>query len=61
MALYDAGKGSVPSLPGCHAQARTLDELAVRMQEAIEAYLDSAGEDVVIREFVGGGLRREYT
>jgi len=38
-----------------------LDELAVRMQEAIEAYLDSAGEDVVIREFVGGGLRREYT
>lgn len=31
--------GSVPSLPGCHTQARTLDELAERMQEAIEAYL----------------------
>jgi predicted RNase H-like HicB family nuclease len=45
--------GSVPSLPGCHTQARTLDELAERMQEAIEAYLDASGEDVVIGDFIG--------
>lgn len=45
--------GSVPSLPGCHTQARTLDELAVRMREAIEAYLAASGEDTVLSEFVG--------
>ena len=45
--------GSVPSLPGCHTQARTQDELVERMQEAIEAYLDAFGEEVVINEFVG--------
>jgi predicted RNase H-like HicB family nuclease len=27
---------SVPTLPGCHAQARSLDELMVRIREAIE-------------------------
>jgi predicted RNase H-like HicB family nuclease len=25
---------SVPALPGCHTQARSLDELMVRIQEA---------------------------
>jgi predicted RNase H-like HicB family nuclease len=30
---------SVPELPGCHTQARTLDELTGRVKEAIEAYL----------------------
>ncbi|MBW7865228.1 MAG: type II toxin-antitoxin system HicB family antitoxin [Candidatus Hydrogenedens sp.] len=45
--------GSIPSLPGCHTQARTMDELGARMQEAIEAYLVAAGEDAVIGDFVG--------
>ncbi len=45
--------GSVPSLPGCHTQARSHDELIERMHEAIEAYLDAFGHDVVINEFVG--------
>ncbi len=45
--------GTVPSLPGCHTQARTLDELAERMLEAIEAYLEAAGDDVVLGDFVG--------
>ena len=40
--------GSVPSLPGCHTQARTLDELVERMQEAVEAYLDGSGGEAVI-------------
>ena len=30
---------SVPELPGCHTQAKTLDELAKRIEEAIEVYL----------------------
>jgi predicted RNase H-like HicB family nuclease len=29
---------SVPSLPGCHTQAKSLDELMERIQEAIELY-----------------------
>jgi predicted RNase H-like HicB family nuclease len=34
---------SVPELPGCHAQARTLDELTSRLKEAIELYLETEG------------------
>jgi len=32
---------SIPELPGCHIQARTLDELANRVKEAAELYLES--------------------
>ncbi|MGB9006515.1 MAG: type II toxin-antitoxin system HicB family antitoxin [Candidatus Aminicenantales bacterium] len=32
--------GIVPELPGCHTQAKSLDQLRVRMKEAIELYLD---------------------
>jgi len=32
---------SVPGLPGCHTQAKTLDELMKRVREAIEAYLEA--------------------
>ena len=34
---------SVPELPGCHTQAKTLDELNRRIKEAIEAYLEAEG------------------
>jgi predicted RNase H-like HicB family nuclease len=34
---------SVPELPGCHTQAETLDELMIRVKEAIEAYLEAEG------------------
>jgi predicted RNase H-like HicB family nuclease len=34
---------SVPELPGCHTQAKTLDELTKRVKEAIEAYLEAEG------------------
>jgi predicted RNase H-like HicB family nuclease len=30
---------SVPNLPGCHTQARSVDELMERVQEAILLYL----------------------
>ena len=35
---------SVPSLPGCHTQAKSLDELMERIQEAIEVYLEVEGD-----------------
>ena len=31
---------SVPALPGCHTQARSLDELMERASEAVAAYED---------------------
>lgn len=31
---------TVPALPGCHTQARSLDELMVRVKEAIELCLE---------------------
>lgn len=36
---------SVPALRGCHTQARSLDELMERMQEAVELCLEVEGED----------------
>lgn len=44
--------GSVPALPGCHSQARTLDDLMERMREAIELCLEDAEEPTQL-EFVG--------
>ncbi len=35
---------SVPALPGCHTQARSLDQLTERIQEAIELCLQVEGE-----------------
>ncbi len=36
---------SVPELPSCHTQAKTLDELTERMKEAIEAFWKLRGID----------------
>jgi len=43
---------SVVELPGCHTQAKTLDQLSPRIREAIEAYLQVA-EPEHGPEFVG--------
>ena len=45
--------GSVPSLPGCHTQARSLDELMLRIREAIELHLDDPDRHDPQLEFVG--------
>ena len=34
---------SIPELPGCHTQANTLDDLMVRIREAVELYLEAEG------------------
>jgi predicted RNase H-like HicB family nuclease len=44
---------SVPELPGCHTQARSLDTLMKRIREAIELCLEVAAEEVPPHEFVG--------
>ena len=37
--------GSVPTLPGCHSQGKSIDQLLERMQEAIGLWLEVNGED----------------
>ena len=43
---------SVPELPGCHTQAKSLDKLMERIREAIELCLEVQG-DVPTQEFIG--------
>jgi predicted RNase H-like HicB family nuclease len=43
----------VPELPGCHTQAKTLDELMERVKEAVELYLEVEGPVTEGRELVG--------
>ena len=43
---------SVPSLRGCHTQAKSLDVLMERIKEAIELCLE-VEEDPVTNEFIG--------
>jgi predicted RNase H-like HicB family nuclease len=37
---------SVPALPGCHTQARSLDELMERVREAISLCLEVEAEEI---------------
>jgi predicted RNase H-like HicB family nuclease len=43
---------SVPVLPGCHTQARSLDELSDRIKEAIALYLEVESETSDPLDFV---------
>jgi len=44
---------SVPQLPGCHTQALSLDEVALRIREAIELCLEVQGGPDQSLEFIG--------
>jgi len=44
---------SVPQLHGCHTQARNLDQLLVRIKEAIELCVEEYGSDDEPNEFMG--------
>ena len=44
---------SIPALAGCHSQAKSLDELMVRIREAIELCLEVNGDDAEPLDFVG--------
>ncbi len=43
----------VVELPGCHTQAKTMDELLKRTKEAIKAYLETEEPVEISEEFVG--------
>ncbi len=43
----------VAELPGCHTQAKTMDELISRIKEAIELYLEVEGIPKVKSNFLG--------
>ena len=44
---------SLPALPGCHTQARSLDQLMERIKEAIHLCLEVQGDDVEQLVFIG--------
>ena len=44
---------TVPSLRGCHTQAKSLDELMDRIREAIELCLEVEGEEAETLDFIG--------
>ena len=44
---------TVPELPGCHTQAKSLDKLMERIREAIRLCLQVKGEEVAPHEFIG--------
>ena len=44
---------SVPALRGCHTQAKWLDELSVRVKDAIELCLEVEDSDAERLEFIG--------
>jgi predicted RNase H-like HicB family nuclease len=44
---------SVPELHGCHTQARSLDELMIRVKEAIELCLEVEESPGPVPRFVG--------
>ncbi|MEE9181710.1 MAG: type II toxin-antitoxin system HicB family antitoxin [candidate division NC10 bacterium] len=48
---------TVPELPGCHTQARSLDQLEERVQEAVVLYLEAGAEEVT-PELTFVGLQR---
>ncbi len=43
----------VVELPGCHTQAKTMDELIKRTKEAIKAYIETEGKINISEEFIG--------
>ena len=43
----------VVELPGCHTQAKSMDQLLERTKEAIKAYLETEEPPEISEEFIG--------
>lgn len=43
----------VVELPGCHTQAKTIEQLIERTKEAIRAYLETDEDVELTNEFIG--------
>ena len=44
---------TVPEIPGCHTQAKSLDELVQRTNEVIELCMEVAKDEVQPNQFIG--------
>lgn len=44
---------SVPAIPGCHTQAKSLDQLMERIREAIELCIEVNGDSGEPLDFIG--------
>lgn len=44
---------TVPALPGCHTQAKSLDTLMKRVREVVALCLEEQGRDAITLELVG--------
>ncbi|MEI6105209.1 MAG: type II toxin-antitoxin system HicB family antitoxin [Methanothrix sp.] len=42
---------TVPKLPDCHTQAKSLDDLMSRIKEAISLYLETEGSSTMAKAF----------
>ena len=47
--------GTIPAVPGAHTQAKSLDELAIRLKEVLELCIESMTEEEKkdIPQFIG--------
>ncbi len=43
----------VVGLPGCHTQAKTIDELIKKTKEAISLYLKVMKDEIIKEKFIG--------
>lgn len=43
----------IPNLPGCHTQAKSLDQLMKRVHEAVSLYLEACKKTPKTSEFIG--------
>jgi predicted RNase H-like HicB family nuclease len=44
---------TVPEIPGCHTQAKSLDELVRRTKEVIELCMDVVNDEIQPNQFIG--------
>ena len=44
---------SVPEIPGCYTQGKTIPQVLERIKEALEICLDADGKDVKPMKFIG--------
>ena len=44
---------TVPEIPGCHTQAKSLDELVQRTKEVIELCIDVDKDEIPQNQFIG--------
>ena len=44
---------SVPEIPGCYTQGKTIQQVLERIKEAIEVCLEADGENIKPMKFIG--------